>query len=398
MALYKYRASDSLASLEEGTLVADSPRHARDLLRERGLTIESIEVSQSKKEPSYLTQRNLRSKTQPFIRELSTLLSVGIPLVEALDTLIRQEKGQFHDHLKSLRERVAMGESLAQAMEGYPWLFDSLVISVTQVGEEAGRLEEVLTELTDFRERASELKGKIGNALLYPAIVLSMALSISVLLMTVVVPNILAPLIESGAALPWVTQVVKSISDFLVGQWALIILSILGLSFLTTLFLKSEMGKRIWHKSLLKIPYLGSLTVKQNVVSVSVTLSTLVRSGVELLDALDIAQRSVRNVWVRSALLETSEAIKTGKDLGEALNATQVFPPTVIQVFSLGQESGQLEDMLERLARDYDRQVYTAGQRFASVLEPVMVLVLALIVGFIAFATILPILEAGNVL
>ncbi len=400
MALFHYRAFDGGMVEVSGTIVADSPRHARDTLRGKGFLVEHVEpLREVRRRAAKLVSRAPNSaRLTELIRELSTLLAVDIPLLQALDTVIQQQRGHFRDVLLRLRERVAGGASLAESMRAEPIVFDDLTVNITEVGERSGTLDEVLTRLAEFKERAGMLKGRIGNALIYPAIVLSMAFLIALLLMTFVVPNILEPLVEAGGELPLVTEVVKSMSDVLINYWWLLVVAGGWAAATVVFFLRSERGRLLWHRLQLRLPMIGGMVRRQSMVRIGMIIATLMRSGIAFLEALQIAKRSTSNRVMRAALDDCETAVTAGRDISEALDKTGAFSPTVVQVFAVGQQSGRLEAMLERLAVDYDQQLQSQAQRLTALLEPVMILILAFVVGFIAFATILPILEAGNVL
>src|SRR4051812_46330148 len=215
MAVFTYKATDALTGETGGTIAADTPRQARDLLRDRGLVIR--ELSNVRERPPRARAafaRVGRHHVTLFLSELSTLLSVGVPLLESLDTLAQQHTGSFRTSLILLRDRVAAGTSLASAMQEQPRLFDELAISITEVGEDAGTLDSSLSRLAEFRTRAEQLRGRLTNALIYPLIVGIVASAASISLMTFVVPRILEPLIEQGLPLPLPTRIVKTISDF----------------------------------------------------------------------------------------------------------------------------------------------------------------------------------------
>jgi len=331
------------------------------------------------------------------VRELSTLLSVGVPLVEGLATISKQHKGGMLSSLQGLRDRVASGASLAEGMSEQPGVYDELTVRMVEVGESAGTLDEVLQQLADFRERSLELKDRVIGALTYPAIVFATSVGVTIFLMTVVVPMLLANLIESGQTLPWPTRVLQSLSDLMLGYWLpMAVLIALGVGSVL-IAIRHPKGRRIWHRFLLSVPLLGSMIRKQAVSRLAMVMAALMRSGMVYLKALEIGARTTPNAIIQSALSESGELVTAGRDIGEALEATGVFPPVVVQVFSVGQETGRLEEMLERLANDYDRQVASLSTRLASILEPALILVLAIFIGFILFATLLPILEAGNV-
>lgn len=430
MAVYTYQAMKAGATSEKplrGTITADSPRHARDQLRDRRLEVLAVTplsgsgtlgiigsvltvfgesaTPRSTRSGAWATNdehSGVRQRYGPqlvmFVRELSTLLAVGTPMVEALDVALRQQRGGFGKTLLQVRDLVAAGVPLSQAMGDHPRVFDVLTRRLVDVGERAGNLDEVLERLAQFKERSQSFRGRIGNALIYPVIVLTMAVGVTLLLMTFVVPNILEPLLQSGRPLPGPTVVVKAISDFVIGWWWLLGLLGFGLAVGLGVTLRTERGQRWRDTLLLKLPGIGPIARKQETVKVATVIATLMKSGIPFLDAVQVARGTAKNLLVQDALDTIHAGVSSGGDIADAVEQTGVFPPTVVQVFALGQASGRLEEMLERLAQDYDKQVQSAAQRLAALMEPALILLMALLVGFIAFATILPILEAGQVL
>lgn len=426
MAVFSYQAcpvggnGSASPTVLRGTIAADSPRHARELLRERELDVIAVDQVRRSLGLGFL-KTGLRkgswryeSCVVTFVRELSTLLAVGTPMLQALDTAIGPQSAQteqkrlgfsfprrasgFDSVLLQLRDRVAAGAALSEAMGDHPDVFDDLTLRLVEVGEKSGTLDDVLDKLAGFKERSASFRGRLTNAIIYPAIVLTMAVLVTILLMTFVVPNILKPLVESGRPLPFVTEVVKSLSDTVLGWWWLIGLAVFGVVSLVVALLRSDKGQQKWHRWQLKLPGVGTVVRKQETVRIATVVHTLIDSGVAFLSAIEIAQRTVKNRVFKAALAKIEESVSTGQDIAEAMRETNAFPPTVVQVFALGQASGRLGPMLERLANDYDKQVQQAAQRLTVLLEPVMILILAILIGFIAFATILPVLEAGHVL
>ena len=412
MGVFQYIATDVDLTVARGTVVADSPRQARDELRQRGLNVHELAPHAERLSLSLLgrlisgarfTGRGgFRRQAQlvAFVRELSTLLGVGMPLLEALDTLARQagRRSALRPTILALRERVAAGQSLAEAMREQGTAFDAVTVSMTEVGEDAGTLETVLEELAEFKERSAQLRGKIGTALIYPAIVLAMGIGVSLFLMTYVVPALLEGLAEAGQELPRLTLWVKAASDLLINWWWALVVALVVIGGSFTVAVKSARGRWHFDRLVLQLPGVGDLVRKQAVVRAAFVIATLMRSGIAFERAVAIAQRSMRNVVLRDALARCERAVRAGRDIGVALEDTRAFPLAVVQVFALGQHSGRMEEMLERLAKDYDRQVAAAAAQLTAVLEPVLIVLLASLVGAIAFATILPILEAGHVL
>ncbi len=400
MAVFTYKASDARAGEMTGTIAADTPRQARDILRQRGLVVKDLAEERGGGARSVAVKRRRargsRYQSTVFIRELSTLLAVGVPLLEALETIARQHGGAFNASILLLKDRVAAGSSLAGAMREQPEVFDDLCVNITEVGEDAGTLDSSLERLAEFRERSQQLKGKVSTALIYPGIVLTTALLATTFLMTFVVPKILEPLIEQGQPLPFPTRVVKGTSDFLLAWGWLVVLGVLGIIAVCAALLRTPAGRMWWHRMVLRLPMLGDLVRKQAIVRIAIVISTLLKSGIVFIRALEIAQRTTRNRVIRGALERGEKAISAGEDIAAALEATGAFPPMVVQVFALGQQSGRLEEMLDRLAVNYDQQVNTAANRMTAILEPILIILLAMFVLFIVLATVLPILEAGN--
>ncbi len=401
MAVFMYKALDTGRLAVSGTVAADTPRQARDMLRARGLTIQKIVRQKAamnfKWWPGSVSRRHT-AQVVSFVRELSTLLGVGIPMLEAIDTIAKQHHGGFQSVLLIIRDRVAAGLSLAQAMAEHPMIFDELCVSITEVGQSAGTLETALERLAQFKERSMQLKNRVGTALMYPCMVLLTGVAVSIFLMTFVVPNLLDVLAETGRPLPLATRAVKAVSDTLLGWWWLLGFAAIGLVSTFGLATRSPSGRWFFDRLILRVPIVGDIARKQAIVRIALVVSTLMRSGIVFVKAIQIAQNTTRNLVLRHALKCCEQAVYAGRDIAEALKDTGVFPPLVVQLFAAGQRSGRLEEMLDRLVIDYDQQVATASGRLASILEPALILVLAVIVGFIAFATFMPILEAGDVL
>ncbi len=398
MPVFAYKATDLREGDRSGTIAADTPRQARDMLRERGLVVRDLSAASVGAGTSSRRRGvgRVSGLVTSFIREVATLLAVGVPLLETLETIARQYKGKFQTTILLLRDRVAAGASLGQAMREHPGVFDELAVNITEVGEDAGTLETSLQTLADFRERSQQFKGKIATALIYPVIVLVIALASSIFLMTYVVPKILEPLIEQGMELPLPTRVVKGFSDFLVSWWWLLA-GVAAVIFITLgTLIRTARGRVAFDRLMLKVPILGELIRKQAIVRICVVISTLLKSGVVFVRAVQIAQRTTSNRILRQALVECERAINAGGDIGEAIEQTGAFPPMVVQVFAVGQQSGRLEEMLDRLVLTYDQQVSTAAARLTALLEPLLIVMLAMIVLFIVLATVLPIMEAGN--
>ncbi len=401
MAVYEYKAIDVDEAAVGGTIVADTPRQARDVLRERGLTISQILPVAEADGKSFRRRRRARraqNDVVAFIRELATLLGAGIPLLKALQTLTRQHRGHFRTVVEQLGDQVTAGVSLAEAMERQGAYFDEMCVSIVQVGQSTGSLEDALRRLADFKEKAHQLRSRITTALIYPAVVCMIGLAVSVFLMTYVVPNLLGTLTQAGKELPAITRVVKGMSDLLLGWWWALLAGAAGIVIAIRLILRGQNARFTADRLILRIPLIGELIRKENTSRMAVVLAALLRSGLQFVDAVHITRQTLRNRVFRRAMDDYASAVTAGRDVAAPLGSSGVFSPMVVQMLAVGQQAGQLEDMLQQIADAYDLQVATATQRLTAVLEPLLIVLLAILVGFIAFATILPILEVSNVL
>lgn len=403
MPVFAYHARNESNKLLKGTVSGDSPRHARQQLRDQGLRIVQITLQSTGDRNSdiaipLVSGKKYTTLVAGFTGELATLLSVGVPLHEALETLSLQYRGRFRDVVLHLIEAVTSGKSLADAMASQPRIFDNLAIKMVQVGENTGRLDQSLRQLSDFQRRSLSFKDKVVSAMLYPLIVLTVSLGVTIFLMTVVIPMLLENLVDAERPLPWPTKVLKFGSDTLVthGWWMLMVVlaGLVGLG----LALRTQKGQRIWSHFIKRIPLLGDLRSKQEISRVSLIISTLMKNGIEFLDAMVIAKGTSKNPLLRDALESCEQNVQSGRDIGQAIKETDYFPPLVTQVFAVGQKSGQLDQMLLQMSNDYDEHVETVSGRISTTIEPVLILCLSVFVGFVLFATLLPILEASNVL
>lgn len=401
MAVFSYTGIDRNESTVRGTVAADTPRQARDQLRGQGVRVWKLSEAKGARTRAWSSRWTLRtyqSQWATAVHELSMMLHVGIPILDALGTIAEQHRGAFHAAVLEVRDRVAAGSSLADSLRARPDLFDAASIQMVEVGENSGTLDTVLQQLAEFKRRQLALRDSVTTALVYPMFLVCFGTAAALFLMTSVLPPLLDTLQETVRTLPWPTRVAKSISDVLLSYGWLIALASIGLIVLLAWLMRTKRGKTLWHRTLLNLPILGPIAVKQGVSRIAMIIGTLTRSGVELTRAVELAERSIGNVVLEDALHQCGLRMAAGGDVAEALEKSGAFPPLAVRVFSVGQESGKLDEMLFRLADDYDAQVATASARLTALLEPALILVLAAFVGFLMLATILPILEAGNVL
>ncbi|MEO1524024.1 MAG: type II secretion system F family protein [Planctomycetota bacterium] len=400
--MFSYSGVDRTSKSVRGTISADTARQARDELRGQGIRVQKIRETKQRSSTSFrlpnFSLAGAKNQWATAVAELAMLLHAGIPMLDALDTIVDQNRGSFRAALLTVRDRVAAGESFAQALSGRPDLFDEASIQMVEVGENAGTLEQVLNQLAEFKQRQARFTDAVTTALVYPIFLICFGTAAGIFLMTSVLPPLLENLEETLDELPWPTRVAKAMSVTLVDYKWFCVFGLLGLVTMIALVLRTPAGRAAFDRCLLRVPILGTMLVKQGVSRIAMIIGTLSRSGVELTRAFELAERSTTNTVFRKALSDSGKRIAAGEEVAEALENSGAFPPLAVRVFSVGQESGKLDDMLFRLAEDYDDQVKTASARLTSLIEPVLILVLAAMVGFLLLATILPILEAGNVL
>ncbi len=399
MPVFSYSGLNATRSNVHGTIVADSPRQARDQLRGQGVAVQSLNetstLTRGRVFPS-LSAYRARAQWSTGSHELSMLLRAGIPLLESLDTLAAQHRGAFRTAIVQVRDRVASGSALASAMAENPEVFDIASIRLIEVGENAGTLETVLEQLSEYKQRMSQLGDKVFTALLYPAFLVVFGSFATIFLMTWVLPPLLENLQETVKVLPWPTRVAKALSDFAVGYgyWMIPIAALLITAMVA--ILRTQRGKSWLDRVLMRLPIVGKMLIKQNVSRIAMIVGLLSRSGLPLPSAVQLAATSTNNSVLRKALEVACEEMTAGKELSESLERSGVFPPLAVRVFSVGRDTGKLDDMLTRLSDDYNQQLSVASARLTALIEPILILVLAFFVGFLLLATILPILQAGN--
>jgi general secretion pathway protein F len=331
-------------------------------------------------------------------RQLGSLLQAGIPLVEALAALSDQtENPKLRSAVATIREKVTEGSKLSDAMKAYPKIFDTLYINMINAGEASGALELVLQRLGDFTESQARLTQRVKSAMTYPILMTVVGGSLMIMLLTFVVPKITKRLVGMGKDLPLPTKLLMGVSDTLIGYWYIFLILGVAIFFFTRRFLRSPKGKEWFDRKILKAPVIGKLTRLVAISRFSRTLGTLLASGVPMLNAMDIVRNIITNTVMRQAIETTRDAVKEGASISETLKRTGEFPPLVIHMLSVGEKTGELEKMLDRVADNYDRQVDNTIGALTSLLEPLMIVVMAAMVAFIVLSVMLPMLQLSDI-
>ena len=409
MPVYQYRGYKADGASATGIVDAESPKVARLKLRKDGVfPTEMAEQEGATKTviPRSSSQLIAGVARSPVLtvsdvalmtRQLATLLVAGLPLVDALGVLMDQtEKKGVKGLLADVREAIRGGASYSVVLERYPRDFSSIYVHMVRAGEASGALDQILFRLAEFLEKQLALKNKVTNAILYPAIMLVVGTLVLFFLVTFVVPKITAVFAHSKQALPWPTIVLMEISQFCSDYWMVLLAGILMGIWGLRRFKKTETGRVLADRLLLQLPLIGQVARMVSISRLASTLATMLSSGVQLLEALDVSRRVMNNRVLEQAVEEARQNIREGETIAEHLKRSGQFPPLVTHMIAVGEKSGEMEEMLRRIGQIYDGEVDRVITRFTSLLEPIMIVVMGVVVLFIVVAILLPIFEMGQ--
>lgn len=406
MPVYEYSALDNKGKTTRGIIDADNPLSARNKLRSSQLFPVKIKESSSKIKAqatggtslSTFLRRIKASEISSMTRQIATLMGAGITLVASLELLIVQEVNPVLKRiLAQIKESVNEGNSLASSLSEHTKYFSQIYINMVTAGEASGSLDLVLERLAEFSENQEALKGKVIAAMVYPLIMLCIGVLALLLLVTFVVPKFVAVFNQMERALPLPTQIVIGASNFLQSYWWLLILFIIGVIVLFKYAKRTDKFMRKWDEFKLRAPVFGPVINKMIIARFGRTLGSLLQSGVTLISALQIVRNVVNNIIIAEVIDNAIDQIKEGISLSEPLSKSKVIPPVVVQMIAVGEQSGEMEKMLNKVADIYEQEVESQVATMTSLLEPFMLLGMAVIVGFIAFSILLPILEMSEI-
>lgn len=410
MAKFKYTAIDANGKQKTGTVEAASQDEASAKLTASGLMPTKVAATSGGSATKAATKGKAKAKSKginfgkvikpeeltTFTRQLATLLDAGLPLLRALEVMIRQEKNlRFQAVLEQIAGQVKSGNSFSDGLAQHPKIFDRLFVNMVKAGEAGGVLDVVLSRLAGFMEKSIKTKKKVKAAMVYPIVVVGVAVSIVALLMVVVVPKfeaIFADMLD-GASLPGPTQLVVGISNFMreniVISIGLVVAFVVGFRF----FKNMPFGSKIFNWLSINLPKVGDLVRKVNIARITRTFGTLLSSGVPILQSITITKDITGNKFYETALSRIHDAVRDGESLAKPMEREKVFPNMVTSMVDVGEETGELAEMLNRVADNYDEDVDNAVAGITSIIEPVMIVFLAVVVGFIVIALFLPIVE-----
>jgi len=401
MPRFNYTAIGADGRTIRGTITAESPYAARKQLRSRNIHPTGLEESASEKEgrTAILSSLGIGNKARliEFTKQLSTLLNAEIKLTEALSVLVQQvDDVRFRNALTDIRDRVVTGESLTDAMGDYSDYFDIIYISMVRVGEVTGSLGASFATISSFMEKRQRVESKLITVMIYPVIVMVACVVAVIILTTVVIPKIAVQIRQTGQELPAVTKMMMGISEIMTHWWFVILGAIAMMIWGYRKFMKTERGRYLRDKTILSLPIFGPL-IRQRVVSrFASTLSTLLSSGLSMADSLRVVAEVTGNVIMSKAVRQARERILSGADIATPLRESGVLSPAVAHMVAVGEKSGELELMLKRISENLESSTDIVIERLAAAIEPLIIIVLVVVIGLIAYATLAPILQFSS--
>jgi len=406
MSVFEYRALNAKGKNIKGIIDANSESHARTKLRSQGKFPVSITISTSKQGSAgsggqgfRLFRRITPGEVSNITRQLATLMGAGIPLIQALDSLIEQTRNPaLKKVIAQVKNSVNEGNTLTSALGEHPGLFSNIFINMVRAGEASGSLDIVLERLAEFTEKQEELKAKFQGALVYPIFMAFIGTAILFFLITYVVPNITQVFDDMDKVLPLPTLFLISLSDFLKSYWWILPILFLILLLAVRFIIRQESGRKAWDLIQLKTPVIGTVLQKIILARIASTLGSLLDNGVGLMASLQIIHTLVSNVHVAQVIEDAMKQIEKGQSMTVALSDSPWFPPMFVQMVAVGEQSGNLEAMLKKVSKAYERDVETAIMAMTSLLEPAMIVLMGLAVGFVVLSILLPIFEMNQMI
>lgn len=399
MPSYLYEVIQPDGKEKKGTLEAANEEAARIELKATGNTIVSISMASALSKDLDITIGKIVKPRElgVFCRQFQSILNAGVTVIDALGMLGEQtENKKFSKAILEVKDAVQKGETLASAMAMHPKIFPEIMVHMIEAGEASGGLETAFDRMGSHFEKDAHLKGVVTKAMIYPSVLIVVIIGVVVLMMVKIVPSFLESFEELDAELPAITLAVMAVSDFFVKYWPVMLGIVLVSWFLIHEFKKTENGALIWGQLGLRLPLLGNLTIKSASASLTRTLSTLLASGISLVDAIEIVTKIMKNEVVKRAMEKAQKEVVHGIPLSQPLEDTGVFPPMVYQMIRIGEETGNMEDMLDKIAEYYDEEVEMATESLVAVLSPMIIILMAVVVVPIILAVMMPMFSLYN--
>ncbi len=402
MERFKYRARDMAGKMQEGVVAAEDLDEAVRALRQRQY-FPVVLTRQRTKEPEknvsvgIFEQRISGKEIMLFCNQLATLLSSGVSIVGSLKTIRKQmENERLSEISEEVASSVAAGNAFSLALAKYPKVFPKLLVYMVRAGEESGQLDKVLHNYADFLEKKEELKSEVMNAMMYPAFLLILSVGIMIFLMVYILPKFITVLEDAHAKLPLPTRIMVEGSKFLQHQYMWLTLGTLVFLVSFRLIIRSQTGRQWWDWLKLKLPIFGDVVYKMALVRFTNVFAVLSRSGIPILRALEISKQVVGNVIFENVVDEIRTNLSLGKRLATEVARTDFFPPLFVQMVSVGEETGKLDQLMAKVSDYYSKEVNNKLKRMVAALEPVMLVVMAFLVGFVALSLVMALMSVLN--
>jgi general secretion pathway protein F len=400
---FEFVALDKSGKESKGLIEGDTPKHVRQLLRERDMfpvSVTEVAKKEARRQTTFSVRRGMSPSELALItRQLASLSQSGLPLEEALLAVSQQnDQPRTKSILLGVRSKVMEGHTLAGGLGDFPQAFPELYRATVAAGEQSGHLDVVLERLADYTEARQELRQRVTNAMIYPTALIVMAVGIIAFMLATVVPRIVNVFQNTSAELPALTRYLIATSDFLRGNWLLLIIALAALGWGIWWLLQQEGPRRKWHQFLLRMPIAGRLTRGINTARFTRTFSILAGSGVPVLEAMKISAEVIENLPMRDAVNEAALRVREGGSISRALDASKLFPPMMIHLVSSGEAGGRLDEMLARSAAGQEREVDGLIAALLGILQPLLIVAMGAIVMVIVLAILLPIFEINNLI
>jgi type IV pilus assembly protein PilC len=393
MPVFEYKGKTLAGAAVQGTMKAKDRGEIERLLRQNRILVSSINQKAAEIEIKFGTGIK-RLEVSRFTRQFATMIGAGLPMVQCLEILAGQnENKEFAKIINKVRDSVQGGTTLSEALSRHPKIFDQLYVNMVEAGEVGGALDAILLRLASYREKADQLIRKVKGAMVYPSVIVVVAVAVTFVMLTWIVPVFAKMFKGVGSELPAPTQIVMGISTFLQNNLLYMVIGGIGGLIFFLYWKKTPSGRLNWDRFLLKLPILGTLIRKSSVARFTRTLSTLLSSGVSILEALEITAKTSGNQVVANAINKSVLAIAEGDTITGPLKETGVFPPMVIQMIGVGEKTGGLDEMLSKIADFYDEEVNEAVSALTSIIEPVIIVFMGVVIGGILVAMYLPMFD-----
>ena len=397
MAQFSYKVLDKAGKTKKGNIEADNIEKARAALKSQGYSIVELGEASVLSKDINISFGKKKVKVRDlgvFCKQFKSILQAGIGIVDALEMLSQQTNSKvLKESLKNVKDNVQKGDTLTAAMKKEGTVFPNLLINMIEAGEASGSLEVALDRMSTHFDKDARLKGLVKKAMMYPIVLLIVTVIIVVIMLVKVLPGFASTFASMGSDLPAYTKFVMGMSDSLIETWYIYVIVIVGIVFGYKAYVRTHNGARVVAKIMIKIPVLGDLLVKTECARFSRTLSTLLAAGMPLIEAIETTGRTLDNVLFKDALADAAIQVQRGAPLSAPLKATGIFPNMVLHMLSIGEESGNVEDMLDNVAEYYDEEVTLATDAATALMEPLIIVVMAVIVVGIIAAVYAPVLS-----